>query len=61
MLVVDMVMLVCFEVAAPNREGPNGNDNGSQITSWMMIVIPSFIVAGVGDENQVRSRCLSKS
>ena len=38
MLVVDMAMEVCFEVAAPNLEVPTGNDNGSQITSWFMVV-----------------------
>ncbi len=41
-----MAMEVCFEVAAPNREGPNGNENDSQITSWIMIAILSFIVVG---------------
>ena len=39
MLVVDMAMEVCFEVVAPNLEVPTGNDNGSQITSWFMVVI----------------------
>jgi hypothetical protein len=38
MLVVDMAMEVCFEVAAPNIEVPTGNDSGSQITSWFMVV-----------------------
>lgn len=37
-----MAMVVCFEVAAPNHMGPNGNDNDSQITSLIMIVILSL-------------------
>lgn len=32
LLVVDVA--VSFEVAAPIREGPNGNDNDNQIASW---------------------------